>query len=289
MNALRPLQARLLSPARRLPLAAVGAVMVVGLALVAVMAPVIAPYDPRALAGPALEGPSGDHLLGTNDVGQDVFSQIVWGARPALVVAVGAASLATLVGVLVGLVAVLLGGLVETIVLRVIDVFLAIPQLPALVLLAALVGPSQTNLVIVIGLIRWPGTARMVRSQALSLRRRGFVESARGFGGGVLYVIGRHLLPAVGPMVVLQFVAGTAHAVLMEASLAFLGLSDPTATSWGLMLNRALEVPGLYFTSAWTWSVVPAGLAITFGVLGFMVLGVGLEPVCNPRWKRASS
>ncbi len=268
------------------PVVASGALLALLLALVALFAPAIAPYDPRELAGPAFESPSAEHLLGTNDIGQDVFSQIVWGARPALTMALGASVLATVVGVAVGLGSGLLGGAVDHVAMRVVDVFLAIPQLPLLVLVAALAGPSQVNLVLIIGLIRWPMYAREVRSQALSLRQRGFVQAARGFGGGLGYVVARHLVPAVGPLVVLLFVVGIAHALLLEASLAFLGLSDPTAVSWGLMVNRALVFPGLFFTSYWLWWLLPAGLAITLGVLGFMVLGVGLEPVFNPRWRR---
>lgn len=272
--------------ALRSPLVVVGGTLVVLLVVVAALAPVIAPYDPRALVGESLERPSAEHLFGTNDIGQDIFSQIVWGARPALVVPVAAATLTMVIGLAVGLGAALTGGWVDTLAMRVVDVFLAVPQLPLLVLIAALAGPSQANLVLAIGLIRWPAMARMVRSSALSLRRRGFIGSARGFGGGLAYVVRRHLVPAIGPLVVLLFVAGIAHTLLLEASLAFLGLSDPTAVSWGLVLNRALALPGLYFTSAWIWWVLPAGLAITGGVLGFMVLGVGLEPVFNPRWKR---
>ena len=274
--------------ALRSPLVVVGGTLVVLLVVVAALAPVIAPYDPRALVGRSLERPSAEHLFGTNDIGQDIFSQIVWGARPAVVVPVAAATLAMVIGLAVGLGAAVTGGWVDTLAMRVVDVFLAVPQLPLLVLIAALAGPSQANLVLVIGLIRWPAMARMVRSSALSLRRRGFIGSARGFGGGLAYVVRRHLVPAIGPLVVLLFVAGIAHTLLLEASLAFLGLSDPTAVSWGLVLNRALALPGLYFTSAWIWWVLPAGLAITGGVLGFMVLGVGLEPVFNPRWKRAT-
>jgi ABC-type dipeptide/oligopeptide/nickel transport system permease subunit len=261
--------------------------MAVGLALVALLAPAIAPYDPRELAGRAFESPSAAHLLGTNDIGQDIFSQIVWGARPAITMALGAATLAIVIGCAVGLTSALVGGFTDTVVMRIVDVFLAIPQLPLLVLLAALAGPSQGNLVLIIGLIRWPSTARQVRSQALSLRQRGFIHSARGFGGGLPYVVVRHLAPAVGPLIVLIFVAGVAHALLLEASLAFLGLSDPTAVSWGLMMNRALLFPGLFFTSYWIWWLLPAGFAITVGVLGFMILGVGLEPVFNPRWQRS--
>ncbi len=273
----------------RSPLVLVGGALLLAVTLVAVLAPVLAPYDPRALAGDSLARPSGRHLLGTNDIGQDILSQIVWGARASLTVAVGAATLAVLTGIVVGVGAGLLGGVADTVAMRVVDVFLAIPRLPLLVLIAALVGAHRASLVVVIGLLTWPVLARLLRSETLTLRRRGFVSAARGFGGGVPYIVRRHLVPALGPIVVASFIMVASNAILLEAALAFLGLADPTGVSWGLMLNRALLHPGLYFTPAWTWWVLPAGLAIAVTVLGFAFLGIGLEPVLNPRSRRAAA
>ncbi len=273
---------------RRRPsaLVMVGSAIVAVLVVVAAFAPVLAPYDPRALSGDSLERPSARHLLGTNDVGHDIFSEIVWGARGSLTVAVGAAVLAIGVGVAVGVGVGLRGGWADTVAMRVVDVFLALPRLPLLVLIAALAGPSRAVLVLVIGMILWPVSARVLRSQTLALRRRGFVDAARGFGGGLFYVVRRHLMPALGPVIAANFVNVAAIAVVMEAGLAFLGLGDPTGVSWGAILSRALRHPGLYFTSLWTWWVLPAGLAITLAMLGFTFLGVGLEPRFNPRWAR---
>lgn len=171
--------------------------------------------------------------------------------------------------------------------MRVVDFFLALPLLPVLVLVAAQVGARQGDLIVVIGLMSWPPTARILRSQTLTLRQRGFVSAARGFGTGPAYIVRHHLIPALGPLLVSGFVAVGAHAVLLEAGLAFLGLSDPTGVSWGLVLNRALLYQGLYFSSLWVWWVLPAGLAITAAVLGFTFVGIGLEPNFNPRWERA--
>lgn len=274
--------------ALRSPLALTGAVLLSGLLVVGVLAPVIAPYDPHALAGAALEAPSGRHLLGTNGIGQDLFSRVLWGARTSLTVALGAASLAIALAVLVGVTAGLLGGLADTVAMRIVDVFLALPGLPLLVLVAALVGANRLSLILLIGVIRWPEIARVLRGQTLTLRQRGFVASARGFGGGLGWLLRRHLVPALAPLIAAGYITVAGAAVLMEAGLAFLGLSDPTAVSWGLILNRALLQPGLYFTPAWTWWVLPAGFAITLTVLGFTFLGVGLEPLLNPRWRRAS-
>ncbi len=274
--------------ALRSPLAAAGAALLAALVAVALLAPVLAPYGPRAIAGQSLQPPSARHLLGTNNLGQDIFSQVIWGARISLAVAVGAAALAVTLGVVVGVSAGVIGGLVDVVVMRVVDVFLAVPRLPLLVLVAALAGARPANVILVIALITWPVAARVVRSQALSLRTRGFVHAARGFGGGLPYLMRRHLVPALGPLLLAEFVAIASNAILLEASLAFLGLADPTAVSWGLMLNKALVQPGLYFTPLWTWWVLPPGFAIALAVLGFAFLGVGLEPVLNPRWRRAA-
>ncbi len=270
----------------RSPLVLVGGGLLMAVALAALLAPVIAPYDPRALAGDALQPPSRRHPLGTNNIGQDIASQILWGARTSLTVAVGAATLAVVAGIVVGLTAGLVGGIADVLAMRVVDVFLAIPRLPLLVLVGALVGANRTSLILLIAMLTWPVSARLLRSQTLSLRQRGFVAAARGFGGGTGYVVRRHLLPAVAPIAVSSFILISGNAILLEASLAFLGLSDPTGVSWGLMLNRALLHPGLYFVDAWMWWVLPAGFAITLAMMGFAFLGVGLEPVLNPRWKR---
>lgn len=270
----------------RSPLVLVGGGLLAALAVVAVLAPVLAPYDPKVLAGDALVPPSGRHLLGTNNIGQDIVSQIVWGARSSLVVAVGAATLAVAAGIVVGIGAGAVGGAADVVVMRAVEVFLAIPRLPLLVLVAALVGASRPTLVVLIAAITWPVVARLLRSQTMSVRRRGYVVAAQGFGGGLPYLIRRHLLPAVAPIAVSSFILIAGNAIILEASLAFLGLSDPTGVSWGLILNRALLHPGLYFTDAWLWWVLPAGFAITVAVLGFAFLGVGLEPLLNPRWRR---
>lgn len=188
-----------------------------------------------------------------------------------------------IIGGLVGMGAALVGGWLDTVLMRLADVFLALPGLPLILLVAALLGPSPYTVLAVLGLLGWPRLARVLRSQALSLRRRGFITCAGGFGAGPLYILRRHLVPGLGPLLVTGFVNVAGIAILVQAGLAFLGLSDPTEVSWGAMLNRALAYPGLYFSLLWTWWVLPAGAAITVAVLGFTFLGVGLEPNFNPR------
>ncbi len=267
-------------------LAGVGLGVLVLLAAVGVLAPVLAPHDPRALSGGSFEAPSGDHLLGTNDIGQDVASELIWGARTSLVVAVGAASVAVAVAVVVGVGPALAGGWIDRVVMRFVDVLLAVPVLPLLVLVAALIGPRLSVVVLVIGSLAWPRMARVLRSQALTVRHRGYVEAAQGLGGGLLHLLRRHLVPALAPLIAANFVLIAGVAVLLESGLAFLGLGDPTTPSWGQVLNRALDHPGIYFTRAWTWWVLPPGIAITAAILGFTFVAVGLEPRSNPRWER---
>nr|MDQ6909977.1 ABC transporter permease [Actinomycetota bacterium] len=267
----------------RSPLFVTGACLVVCVVSVALLAPALSPFDPRTLSGDALEPPSARHLLGTNDIGQDIASQVIWGARTSLALAVGAAALSVVIGFVVGVSAGAVGGTYDTVLMRVVDVALATPRLPLLVLVAALAGAGRTTLIVLIGLITCAVPTRVLRSEVLILRRRGFVEAARGFGAGLPHVAHRHFLPALGPLLVSHLVLIAGTAVLLEAELAFLGLSDPTAMSWGLMLNRGVRETGLYFTSAWAWLLLPAGFALTIAVLGFAFLGVGLEPFLNPR------
>lgn len=274
--------------ARQSPLLVAGLAVVALLTTVAVLAPVIAPYGPKAIVGGALESPTSRHLLGTNDAGVDIFSELVWGARSTLVVASAATALVLVIGVLLGLVAGLRGGVAETLVMRSADVVLAIPAIPLLIFIASLAGPSRMVAIVSIGLLGWPQVARVVRSQTLSLRQRGFIHAARGYGAGPVYVMRRHLVPALGPIIAanLAFMAGLA--VTIEAGLAFIGLGDPTTASWGATLERALRHQAIYVSSIWVWWLLPAGLAITVAVLGFTFIGVGLEPRFNPRWTRFS-
>lgn len=254
-----------------------GAVILGVLVVLAVLAPLLAPYDPHAPVGAPLASPSWGHWLGTNDVGQDVLSQVLWGSRAALVVAVAAAAGSIALGVIAGAGAGLLGGFADLVVMRVTDLFLALPALPLLIVVVALAGPSRLTLIVVIAGFSWPWTARIVRSQVLSLRHRRFVHAAGGFGAPPWYVLRRHLVPAIAPLAAAGFVEVAGVAIVIDAGLAFLGLADPGTASWGLMLNRAVTYPGLYFTSAWTWWVIPPGLAVTFAVLALTFLGMGLS------------
>lgn len=267
----------------RSPAFVIGFGAVFTLVIVAVFAPLLAPYDPHDLSGDPLTAPSLNHWLGTNDIGQDVLSQVIWGTRWSISLAVSIATLSIIIGTALGVGAPLLGRAADAVLMRAADVLLAIPALPLLILVVTLAGPNRTVLVVSVALFIWPRIARILRSQVLSLRSRGFVESAEGFGGGRFYIMRRHLVPAIGPLIGASFIEVAGMAIFLDAGLAFLGLGDPTAPSWGLMLNRANNYPGLYFSEAWTWWVLPPAVAIGGAVLALTFTWIGLEPLMNRR------
>jgi peptide/nickel transport system permease protein len=255
-------------------------------AAIALLAGVLAPYDPHAFSGRSLERPSPAHPLGTNDAGQDVLSELIYGARISLAVAVGAAVGTVALGALVGGVAGTVGGWLDGLLMRLVDVLLTLPRLPLLILLGAFLGSGLAQTTAVIALLFWPATARVVRAQVQSVRRRGYVRMARNFGGGPGYVLRRHILPQIGPLLVSGLVTAAGRAVAMEAGLAFLGLGDPTAKSWGLMMRFALNLPGLLLTDRWLWWLLPPGLCVTLLILALTFTGMGLEEHLHPRLRR---
>jgi len=264
----------------------------VGLAIVgtfvgiAVTAPWIAPYPPEALSASGMESPSGRHLLGTTRIGQDLFSQLVMGARVSLLMAALAGVGAVGIGALVGVVAGWVGGWVDAVLMRLIDVLLAFPRLPALMLLGAYVGTSLTAAATTISLLFWPGTARVVRAQVQSLRRRAHLRAAEGFGAGTLHQVRHHVAPDLTLLLVAALVGAAGRAIMLEAGLAFLGLGDPGRTSWGAMIREARALTGIFYTDIWIWWMLPPLLAIMTVMLGMTFLGVGFERRLNPRLTR---
>jgi peptide/nickel transport system permease protein len=255
----------------------------VGLALAA---PWLAQYRTTELAGSPLGRPSAAHWLGTNGVGQDLASQILNGARVSLFVAVLAGGGTLLIGALLGMVAGWAGGVVDALLMRFVDLVLVVPKVPLLIVIGTYAGPSLTVISLIIALTGWPPTARIVRSQVLSLRRRAHIKAAVGFGGTTAQILRRHILPEVGLILTAGLVGAAGRAIAFEAGLAFLGLGDPTRASWGAILRDALDFGGLFFTDAWKWWLVPPIAAVSLLLLGVTFLGVGLEQRINPRLTR---
>ncbi|NDJ78888.1 MAG: ABC transporter permease [Chloroflexi bacterium] len=260
-----------------------GVVMLLVLVGVAVLAPHLAPYDPEAFTGSPLEHPSREHRLGTNDVGQDILSELIYGARISLQVAAGAAAGTVLLAVIIGGTAGYAGGWIDLLLMRLVDVLLALPRLPLLILVTALLGAGLQQMILTIALLFWPTTARIIRARVQSLRQREYITLARGFGGGPLYLFVRHILPPITPLVVFGLVTAAGRAVALEAGLAFLGLGDPTAKSWGLMMRYALNFPGLFLTNRWQWWMLPPGICITLLILALTFVGIGLESRLDAR------
>lgn len=270
---------------RKNRMAILGLFMLVVIIILAIFADAIAPYNPRSYAGiqssDIYKPPSAAHWFGTDDAGKDVFSSFMFGARNSLIVGFFAAFISIFIGGTFGIIAGFYGGRVENLIMRFTDTMLVIPDLPLIVVFVALTKPSLWNIILVIGLLGWTTTARIVRSQTLAVKSRKFVLRARAIGAGNGHIIVHHILPLVMPILVVNAILVISLAILSESTLAFLGLSDPLAISWGQMLNFAFG-RGAMSVGAW-WALVVPGFGIVWVVLGLTLLGNGLEQVLNPR------
>ncbi|MHA6782593.1 ATP-binding cassette domain-containing protein [Pseudonocardia saturnea] len=272
---------------RSATLAAAGAALLGLLLAVAALAPVLAPYDPALRAGLPFDAPSRAHPLGTDDVGHDLLSTLLYGARISLLVGVVAALVSTLLGTVVGVLAGYSRGALDTVLMRLVDVVLALPVLPLTIVVGVFAGPGLGTQIAVIAAVTWAGTARELRAQVLSLRERDHLQALRAMGARPGYVLPRHVLPAVAPLVAPQFVLAVKTAIGLEAALAFLGLGDLTAPSWGTLLSLA-HARSAFLTDAWLWWVIPPGLAIALTVLAFALLGAAFDEQARPGRARRS-
>lgn len=225
-------------------------------------------------------------ILGTDHMGSDLWSQLIYGARISLMIGLSAAFISVFLGTTVGIIAGYVGGAVDEVLMRFVDVLLAIPSLPILIVLSALLGTSVWNVVILVALFSWMGTARLVRSQTLSLKERAFVEAAKASGASDGYVMITHILPNVMPLVFSSLVLRIPSAILTEASLSFLGLGDPRVPTWGRMLQNARGF-GAFTVMAWWW-LLPPGLALTVLSLAFVFIGNTINEILNPRYRERS-
>lgn len=264
----------------RLPLACFGFVVLLIVVLSAILAPWVAPYDPLEQNIDArLQGPSGAHLLGTDELGRDVLSRIIYGSRISLLVGIGAVSFGTVVGVTLGLVAAYARGVLDEVIMRAMDAMFAFPSLILAIGLVAVLGGGLINVIVAIGVANIPWMARIVRSQALSVRERDFVTAARSVGGKDLHIIATHIWPNCAAPVIVQATLGMAFAVLTEAALSFLGLGVPPPTpTWGMMLRLSFPL----LRTAPLLSIAP-GVAIFLLVLALNFVGDALRDVLDPR------
>jgi peptide/nickel transport system permease protein len=298
----------------------------------AVFANLLTPYDPLVQTEHSFELLSWEHPLGTNHAGQDIWSQLVYGARTSLVVGLLVAVLSTVLAALVGASTALIGGVYDRIVMRLVDAFIVIPLILLLILLSIYVDPNLSNgaiigieiiigitvlwvsvyvvrnlgwvglliivpllvliflsrsllpstggLIIIITLLSWQGGARTLRAQALSLKEKPHIVAARGFGANTWYVVRRHIIPDLGPLLVADFVFCMRRAVFLQAGMAFLGIGNPNVVSWGSMINDARE---WIFLDVWQWWLIPAGVALSLTIVAITLIGSALEPALDPR------
>jgi peptide/nickel transport system permease protein len=270
---------------RRNPIGLIGLVMLLTIVGMAAFAPQIAPYDPykpvRATIDSIYAPPSAEHVLGTDDGGKDVLSNFIHGSRVSLMIGFVAAVMTVVIGGTIGLVAGYFGGRIGTILMRITDIFLVIPDLPLYVVLVALLGANIWNIILAIAIIGWTGTARVVYSQTITVKERLFVTRARAIGASDPYIIRRHVLPQILPLILSQNALTISVAILSESGLAFIGLGDPTLISWGTMLNLAFS-RGAITNNAW-WALLTPGLGIVWLVLAWTLVGYVIEEIVNPR------
>jgi peptide/nickel transport system permease protein len=272
---------------RRSKMGMAGLLILILFALVAIFAPLLAPRcDLSPLChpdNPVLAPPSREFWLGTDFQGRSILSLTIWGARISLVVGLLATVITVVIGSMVGLTAGYYGGWRETTLMRVTDWFLVIPFLPLAIVLAAILTPSITTVIFVIGITSWPGTARVIRAQVLSEKTRTYVERARALGASDWHLTTRHILPNVGPLIFANTILIVAVAILTETTLSFLGVGvDPSVNvSWGNILEQAFSQGAAY--SGYWWWIIPPGVAIIFLVLAFTMIGYAMDDILNPK------
>jgi peptide/nickel transport system permease protein len=257
-----------------------GLFVVVFFMLLAILSPLIAPFHPLSIGKDSFHRPDSTYLMGTDDLGRDLFSGVLWGARVSMMVGLLAALTSTVIGVLIGAWAGYYGGRVDDLLMRITEFFLVIPRFFLVLIIVALFGNSLWNIIFVIGVLSWPVTARLVRVEFLSLREKEFVEGVRAVGASDSRIILRHILPNASPPIIVSGSLQIARAILMEAGLSFLGLGDPNQISWGVMLYNAQR----FLRHAW-WTATFPGLAIFLVVMGFNLVGDGLNDALNPKQK----
>jgi peptide/nickel transport system permease protein len=261
-----------------------GLVVLAVFVALAALAPVIfdsAKLDVTKVTGQPLQPPSAAYWLGTDESGRSVLALLVWGGRVSLLVGLLATVISMFIGTLVGIMAGHFRAWLGLLLDRLTEWFLVIPFLPLAIVLATVLGPSLLNIAIVIGVTSWPGTARIIRAQTLTVEARPYVERARALGAGHWHQMSRHVLPNVMPLVFANTTLTVAVAILSETTLSFLGLGDPLRVSWGSMLDSAFS-NGAMSIGAW-WYLLPPGIAVILVVLAFTLVGRALESVLNPR------
>jgi len=311
----------------------IGMALLLIVVFLAMFAPLLTTYEPLEQTVQIFAAPSWEHPLGTNHVGQDIWSQLVYAARTSLLVGLLVAVFSTVLSALIGTSAALIGGVYDRIVMRLVDAFIIIPIIILLILLSVYFNPNLSSgplligigvliviavigislyavrnlgwvgmlivcplialvllsrdiiqstggLIIILALLCWQGGARVVRAQALSLKENAYISAVQGFGASIRYIIRRHIIPELGPLLVADFIFCVRRAVFLQAGLAFIGIGDPNVVSWGSMISDARD---WIFLDVWVWWLLPAGIALSVTIVAVTLIGYSLEPALDPR------
>ncbi|MFX3632536.1 MAG: oligopeptide ABC transporter permease [Candidatus Pristimantibacillus sp.] len=262
-------------------LAVAGLVVLVILTLCAIFAPWIAPYEPTAVTDSFGEGPSMEHLMGTDQVGRDQLSRLIYAARVSLAVGIGAIIISVVIGTILGLVSGFYGGWIDNVIMRITDVFMSFPNIILILVIASIVGPGLTNIIIILGFLGWPAVTRLVRGNVLSIKESDYVKASIVLGFRTPRIIFRHILPNTVAPILIYATSGVAGAILEEAALSFLGLGvQPPTPSWGNMLASAQSLTVLT-SQPWLW--VPPGVLIILIVLSINFIGDALRDALDPK------
>ena len=265
---------------RRYPLVFTGAVLLAVIVLLALAGPWLYPYNPWEYVGKPLEPPSWTHPLGTNDVGQDLLSELTYGTRTSMVIGLSVGLIGVLISLILSLSSVLRGGLWDFALMRLVDAWLTIPPLLLVLLIVVFVPPRVSVLILALSLFSWAGSTRILRSQGLEIKGELYVEAALAMGASAPYLARRHFLPGLYHLVILSFLVQTRRAILLESSLAFLGLADPQHKSWGIMIQYGMKFMAL--GDYWLWWLLPPALALGLTLVSLALIGFGLESQFEP-------
>ncbi|MBA1342426.1 MAG: hypothetical protein C5S52_02380 [ANME-2 cluster archaeon] len=262
-----------------------GLVLILFLFTTAILAPVIAPHDPWDYSASAFQPPSREHLLGTNDIGYDIFSELLWALRTSILFGIAVATITCTIGIVLGVSAALIGGMYDMIVMRLADALLAIPTIMVLILIAAYFKPSTTVLIIALSLVLWQTIARGMRAQTLSLKTKLYVKAAKNTGAPTSYIMYKHIMPELFPLYAMGFVTKARIAVFMEAGLSFLGIFDPTTKSLGIMMSYAMRYLDPCFGVWFNW-LLPPVVALSLLIISLGLISYAIEEIFDPRLRR---
>ncbi|MDQ2085592.1 ABC transporter permease [Herbivorax sp. ANBcel31] len=261
----------------------IGAFVILIILVIGLFGNLLSFYPHNIPGGNALEAPSLKHWLGTDDLGIDIWAQICYGARISVFIGLSTAVLSGIGGSIIGVIAGYFGKKIDKIIMRLTDIIIVLPDLPVMIVLGAFFGPDIKNIIIVLSLFLWTFPARIIRSKILSVKEEKYFLAAKSYGAGLKHLFFRHFIPHISPLIMISMIRIVNRAIIAEASLAFLGLGDPASKSWGMILNRAINFKGIYFTDFWKWWVLSPVIALLLLVISVGFISRDVEKIFNSK------